>query len=98
MSDYIALDKIKEKIAEMQSLAIYEDSFETLRDVRTAIEALPAADVRPVVRGEWIVCGDGDAVPYMCSHCGKTVPANLVEIWGANFCPNCGAQMSEAST
>lgn len=36
------------------------------------IEVLPAADVAPVVHAEWVVCGDGDNVPWMCSHCGKT--------------------------
>ena len=58
-----------------------------------AINAIPAADVRPVVRAEFVRCGDGKGVPYMCSHCGRTTPANMVEIWGVNFCPNCGARM-----
>lgn len=55
-------------------------------------------DVRPVVRAEFVRCGDGKGVPYMCAHCGRTVPANLVEIWGVNFCPNCGADMREVNT
>lgn len=57
------------------------------------IHSIPAADVREVVMGKWIRCGDGENVPYMCSHCGKTSPANLIEKWGADFCPNCGAEM-----
>jgi hypothetical protein len=45
-------------------------------------------------RGEWIVCGDGKNVPYLCSHCGKTVPAILVENWaGVKYCPMCGEPM-----
>ena len=48
-------------------------------------------------RGEWIRCGDGENVPYQCSHCGKTVPAILVENWaGVKYCPMCGAKV-EAS-
>ena len=43
--------------------------------------------------GEWIVCGDGENVPYLCSHCGKTVPAILIEKYPHNYCPNCGARM-----
>ena len=52
-------------------------------------------DVRPVVRAEFVRCGDGKGVPYMCSNCGRTTPANMVEIWGVNFCPNCGALVSQ---
>ena len=59
------------------------------------ISAISPADVRPVVRAEFVRCGDGKGVPYMCSHCGRTTPANMVEIWGVNFCPNCGADMRE---
>ena len=43
---------------------------------------------------EWVVCGDGENVPYLCSHCGKTVPAILIEKYPHNFCPNCGAKMT----
>ena len=33
------------------------------------IVASPAvADVAPVRHAEWVVCGDGDNVPWMCSH------------------------------
>lgn len=56
------------------------------------IEALPAADVAPVVRAEWVVCGDGDNIPWMCSHCGKTTAHKYKVIYG-KYCPNCGAKM-----
>ena len=52
----------------------------------------PAADVAPVAHGEWIVCGDGADVPFMCSHCGKTVAASHKRMYD-NYCPNCGAKM-----
>lgn len=61
------------------------------------IKDIPAADVREVAHGEWIRCGDGENVPYMCSHCGKTSPANLIEKWGADYCTNCGADMREVT-
>jgi len=59
------------------------------------IEQIPAADVRPVVRGKWsIVYDDFMKSNYTtCSCCGK-------EYFGANgfnFCPNCGADMREES-
>ena len=55
-----------------------------------------AADVRPVVRGEWILCdfvqlssfSDEEPAPvYKCSNCGEE------EIGTPNFCHNCGADM-----
>jgi len=53
------------------------------RSIATIREMKPA-DVRPVVRGEWI--GDGDCI--ICSNC-KTAYTFM----GSNFCPNCGADM-----
>lgn len=66
-------------------------------DMIKQIKDIPAADVREAARGEWIRCGDGENVPYMCSHCGKTSPANLIEKWGADYCTNCGADMREVT-
>ena len=57
------------------------------------IQALPAADVKPVVRGEWI------SVPHkrarICSHCECDEPYKFAENDADvyNFCPNCGADM-----
>ena len=55
------------------------------------IAAIPAADVRPVVRGEW----EWEMYQYTphCSICGGAGfpgPANGKRY---NFCPNCGADM-----
>ena len=52
-----------------------------------AIDDATEADVRPVVRGEWIICSDG-YYPY-CSVC-KNEPQGMVM---TDFCPNCGADM-----
>ena len=60
-----------------------------------AIKSIPAADVRPVVKGfnklkdypslfECSVCG---------WECGDTVPGDTETY---NFCPNCGARMEES--
>lgn len=59
-----------------------------------AINRQAAADVAPVVHAEWVVCGDGDNVPWMCSHCGKTTAHKYKAIYG-KYCPNCGAKMDE---
>ena len=67
-------------------------------DVVDRLSAIPAADVRPVVRGQI----EEDENTYLwCSECGcnltlsaYTMPnGNL--ILRPNFCPNCGADMRE---
>ena len=62
------------------------------------ISVIPAADVRPVVRGEWIWKKSGEVV---CSRCndlmaivGNTEDLITVKSYH-NFCPNCGADMRE---
>ena len=57
-----------------------------------ALNAVPNADVAPVRHGEWVVCGDGDNVPWMCSHCGKTT-AHKYKVMYGKYCPNCGAKI-----
>lgn len=59
------------------------------------INEVPTANVAPVVHGEWVVCGDGDNVPWMCSHCGKTT-AHKYKVMYGKYCPNCGARMDGA--
>ena len=49
------------------------------------IKEIPVADVRPVVRGKWIPCGDGKRT---CSECGHFAFRVV-----CNFCPNCGCSM-----
>ena len=51
------------------------------------IDALPFADVRPVVNGEWLMVGD-----YPCSVCGETVLYEY-DVRSLKYCPNCGAYM-----
>ena len=48
------------------------------------IKDMPAADVRPVVHGEWIKNG----YSVRCSECLYDMPLSV-----RNFCPNCGADM-----
>lgn len=57
------------------------------------IHNMSYADVKEIVYGHWIVCGDGEYVPFMCSACGKTT--SWYHAQTANYCPNCGATMSK---
>ena len=76
-------------------------------DVVDRLFAIPAADVRPVVRGKWLPDYDYTEYDYdgstplpepqkfqdgwQCSLCGAYEPSTV------NFCPNCGADMREES-
>ena len=61
--------------------------FEILKIIHDA----PTVDAVEVVHGEWVVCGDGEYVPFICSACGKTT--SWYHAQTANYCPNCGAKM-----
>jgi len=60
------------------------------------LEMFPAADVEPVVRGEWIEF-DEDMNAYSCSVCNE--PQMFIdgnpEQNEYSFCPHCGAHMRE---
>lgn len=63
----------------------------------TLIESVPAADVRPVVRGRWEWMGpcrdNGGRLWATCPACGER--QRLGDY--TNFCPNCGADMRGGS-
>ena len=67
-------------------------------DCAENLRKLTAADVRPVVRGEWKEWWPGDCALIMtgeemlwaCNECGSKYSEKQ------NFCPNCGADMREA--
>lgn len=62
-----------------------------------AVERLPAADVRPVVRGRWEWNFNNGY--YYCSNCGAVSSREDQDGEYCDtpaFCPNCGADMREA--
>lgn len=60
-------------------------------DAMNDVEDFPAADVRPVSRGKWVqVMGKYDWM-VKCSRC------NGVPLETSDYCPNCGADMREAT-
>lgn len=62
----------------------------TLQDVFDIIDFIPAAEVRPVVRGRWEIVTGSNGKEYMvCSEC--RVSQTLTGTF--SYCPNCGADM-----
>jgi predicted RNA-binding Zn-ribbon protein involved in translation (DUF1610 family) len=60
-------------------------------DITTMMQRVPAEDVRPVVRGEWVYLYDKN---YKCSECGEWYSVDVTPIEeGMFYCPNCGADM-----
>ena len=71
---------------------------ELMRDFLIFPKNIPAADVRPVVRGRWELTGRiVGAAECACSRCGYISYGNAMKPDGSiemkNFCPNCGAMM-----
>jgi hypothetical protein len=62
---------------------------------RRCVETCPAADVAPVVHGEWKFEWDAEKDPkkyfirIVCSRCGLKTGEK------SNYCPKCGAKMDE---
>lgn len=69
---------------------------EAINAAYKAIQDEPAADVAPVVRGEWITI-DGIS---KCSKCGY-IPAYdsaIDDLFYSPYCPSCGAKMDGGDT
>lgn len=73
--------------------------------IREGINYLPAADVKPVVRGEWVWDENGmdwGIGAWICARCHnrpETTWHTMRDIiplrWsGSHYCPNCGADMT----
>lgn len=88
MAEYVDKEIVKEAIWMIANACLANPRI-TRGEIQTFFKGIPSADVRPIVRGEWI--GDGDCI--ICSNC-KTAYTFM----GSNFCPNCGADMREEET
>lgn len=92
MAEYIE----REKVLALQT-DLHFDNIEQLKHWKcrhidpTEVQLLPAADVRPVVRGKWEQTKDEFGFYNKCSACGKEYYCGPIAPF--NFCPNCGADM-----
>lgn len=92
MPDYIDREKALQRFEEIKKSSISLKDSVYLDGVMAILEALPAADVAPVVRGKW---EPGNPI---CPICGnnkfKGLDADVWADWMPPFCPNCGARCS----
>ena len=82
MADYINREAVRNELYAADAI--------TMKGV-AILNNFPSADVVKVTYGEWIVCGDGEYVPFKCSACGKNT--SWYHAQTATYCPNCGARM-----
>lgn len=87
MSDYISREAAFDAVYH-QFCASSDETESALNAAIEEIRAIPAADVRPVVRGRWALCLKGEIA---CTNCGSRSKRKT------NYCPNCGADMMEES-
>lgn len=82
MTDYINRESA---IVEIKRFIGYLDE-DMVERLRIAINRIPAADVRPVVRSRWIEIDDY----VLCANCGTAEHGP-----NRNFCHDCGADMRQ---
>lgn len=91
--DYISREAAKHDIV-ARARVINGPDLLSREDALTALDCIPAADVRPVRWGRWIFKrGYYEADECTCSLCGQLLTTPVKD--RANFCPNCGADMHE---
>lgn len=99
MAEYIkraaAVDAVSDAYYDTPDVNLSAEKFEA------AINGIPAADVAPVVHGQWIGIDSSFWKPthssdipvfrktYRCSECGRRTAI------AENYCPNCGAKMEK---
>lgn len=71
----------------------------TPQRVKTLLMRIPAADVEPVRRGEWLRTDDdwNSLTTFQCTVCGEEFCFEIdedIELLNYNYCPNCGAKMN----
>lgn len=85
MKEYIEREAIRNELYDMDAI--------TMMGV-AAINNFPAADVKEVVHGKWIVEQDSMGWnTHVCSECGCTKRTDTHVSLGWKFCPMCGADM-----
>ena len=91
MDEYIKREDAKQAAGLIALMSV--DRKVTCGEVRKIMEDIPPADVKPVVRGKWIIRNTFDDCVYArCDQCAIT----QIFYYGkplTNFCPNCGADM-----
>lgn len=91
MAEYIDREAALKRFEEIKQSGISLKDAIYIDGVMAVIETLPAADVTPVVRGEWVDTPNGTET--ICSYCKADWNVFDNDTYRFNYCPNCGAKM-----
>lgn len=80
MTEYVSKDAVRQMLGNRYGGFLLE------------LDAMPAADVVPVVHGRWLSCEVHNDIEQ-CSECGMIF--HYPSYYGYKFCPNCGAKMDK---
>ena len=96
MAEYIEREALMRRIKEIHCAEC--DSYHGVRcracwvdDTLVYIDSEPAADVAPVVHGEWLLRHEGYGHYWECSSCHKNPCIYVTK--DTRYCPNYGAKM-----
>ena len=95
MTDYIYREEAI--AAAVSATALGNSSFRDVNDTVNRLRLIPAADVRPVVHGEWkhkVTSSYAGGGATFCSVCGYGYSDGaFFEVEDFDYCPHCGATM-----
>ena len=80
----------------LKGVELFQCGWAEIEAVQTDyIERLPAADVAPVVHGEWYLLDDCANAGLYCSVCSRRVHREefAYKKLRSKYCPHCGAKM-----
>lgn len=104
MADYIRREDARRMVVQLDKYAWkspVSDEHRVTVDVdlvKFGLDRIPAADVAPVVHGEWLRADDdwNSLTTIQCSLCGEEwcfETDDDVSLLNYKYCPNCGARM-----
>ena len=86
----------RSKVIDIAYWITLESGYERKMVEVDCVENMPAADVEPVVRGEWKPWETDDGcyqIGWRCSNCQTTRMGDI-----GKFCPECGAHMERSGS
>ena len=89
MAEYIEREAILREIERRERLMVGDKTI-SVDALKRFILNRPAADVAPVVHGEWEIVVGSNGKEYMVCTCCR-VSQDLTGVF--TYCPNCGAKM-----
>ena len=78
--------------SEQSKMVDYSKIIETLEFAAAALRPITREQVEKVWKGEWIGIPNMGVYDIACSKCGYSTG---IRFWSSDFCPNCGAPMTD---